>query len=241
MFSGGKDSTYALHWAFLHGFRVKCLLTLMPARDDSWMFHRPAVEYTRLQAEALNIEHVTMPVSGVKGREVGELREALRFVMERFGVEGVVTGALLSDYQRMNINMVSEELGLKVFSPLWRKDQRAYLIDLYNMGIRFIITSIDSYGLDPGLMGKVLSMEDLLKLIELSKRYGFNPAFEGGEAETFVVDAPLFRRRIAVEGYVKRVGEYSWRFIITRAWLTDKPTYGQHYPQAYPTTSPNPS
>ncbi|HIQ23913.1 MAG TPA: ATP-binding protein, partial [Pyrodictium delaneyi] len=28
MFSGGKDSTYALHWAALHGFDVCCLLSL---------------------------------------------------------------------------------------------------------------------------------------------------------------------------------------------------------------------
>ncbi len=224
LFSGGKDSTYAIHWAIMHGFDVKCLVTLIPNREDSWMFHRPAIEYTRLQAESMGIRQIIEETSGVKGEELIDLKRALKRAIDECGVTGVVTGALLSDYQRMNINMISEELGIKAYSPLWRKNQAKYLMELHDAGLRFIITSIDAYGLNPQLLGKVLDKADLNYIIESAQRYGFNPAFEGGEAETFVVDSPLFRKRIKVKGYVKRTGEYSWRFIITDASLEDKPT-----------------
>ncbi|WP_291999399.1 diphthine--ammonia ligase [Caldivirga sp.] len=222
LFSGGKDSTYAVHWALMHGFDVKCLVTLMPGREDSWMFHRPAVEYTRLQAEAMGIRQIIDTTSGVRGEELDDLRRILKRAIDECEVTGVVTGALLSDYQRMNINMVSEELKIRVYSPLWRKNQARYLMELHESGLRFMLTSIDAYGLDSRLLGKVLDKADLEYIIELSQKYGFNPAFEGGEAETFVVDAPLFRKSIKVSGYVKRIGEYSWRFIITDASFKDK-------------------
>jgi len=219
LYSGGKDSTYALHWAFLKGFNVKCLVTLKPRTAESWMFHYPAVDVTELQAKALGLPQVFEHTEGRRGSELEDLKRALRKAAEKYGIKGVVTGALLSDYQRMNINFIAEELGLKVYSPLWRKDQAAYLRELVEEGFEFILTSITVWGLPPTLLGKVVTMEDVEKIIELADRYGFNPAFEGGEAETLVVYAPLFKSRIKVEGRRVRLGEYEWRFEVTRAWL----------------------
>ncbi len=221
LFSGGKDSTFALHWAVLKGFEVVCLVTLEPARQDSWMFHRPAVQLTRLQARALGLPQVYVETSGEKGKELDDLRRALGKAAESFGVRGVVTGALLSDYQRMNINIVCEELGLKVYSPLWRKDQRRYMRELVEFGFEFIITAIDVYGLSPEFLGRVITRDDVERIISLADRYGFNPAFEGGEAETLVLYAPLFKARLQVSGRVVRTGPYSWRYVIERAHLVN--------------------
>ncbi|RLG83669.1 MAG: ATP-binding protein, partial [Thermoprotei archaeon] len=127
MFSGGKDSTFAVHWAYLHGFEVAILLSVLPVRGDSWMFHRPMVVYTELQAEAMGFRHMLVRVSGVKEREVEELARVLRVVRDEFGVEGIVLGALLSDYQRMRVALVSEELGLKMFVPQWGVNQAEYM------------------------------------------------------------------------------------------------------------------
>lgn len=219
LFSGGKDSTYALHWAFLKGFKVKCLVTLEPARGDSWMFHRPAVGLTRLQAQALGLPQVYRETTGERDVELEDLREALSEAVRRYQVEGVVTGALLSDYQRMNINIICEELGLRVYSPLWRKNQSRYLKELVDMGFEFIITAIDVYGLGPRFLGRVLTRRDVEEIVALASKYGFNPAFEGGEAETLVVYAPLFKKRLKVHGRVVRAGPYSWRYIIESARL----------------------
>lgn len=50
----------------------------------------------------------------------------------------------------MMINIIAHEVGLRVYSPLWRKDQVTYLRDLYRQGFRFVLTSISTMVLAPG-------------------------------------------------------------------------------------------
>ncbi len=222
LYSGGKDSNYALHWAFLHGFQVECLVTLKPAREDSWMFHYPGIELTRLQAEALGLPQIMVETSGEKEKELEDLKEALMLAQDKYSIDGVVAGALLSDYQRMRISLVAESLGLKSYTPLWRKDQASYMRWLVEDGFRFMLLSVSAMGLDPSLLGRPLETHDVEKIINLAERYGFNPALEGGEAETLVIDAPLFSKRIEVEGEVRRRGPYEWVYVIYSAKLCVK-------------------
>ena len=215
LFSGGKDSTFALHVSILHGFRVKCLITVLPKRRDSWMFQSQNVDFTSYQADAMGLPLVKVESSGEKERELEDLREAFK-IAKSMGTKGIVSGALLSDYQRININSVAHDVGLKTFSPLWRKDQERYLRELIKFGVKFIITSASAYGFPFHLVGKVIEEEDVELIVERARKYGFNPAFEGGEAETFVVEAPLFRRKLNVEGVVRKIGEFEWIFQIER-------------------------
>ncbi len=223
LYSGGKDSTYACHWAFLKGFEVVCLVTIEPRREDSWLFHYPQISLTRLQAKALGLPQIYVGSCGVRDAELLDLKRALEVAVEEFDVEGLVTGVLLSDYQRMSINMIAEELGLRVYSPLWRKDQVRYMRELIDFGFKIVITSIDVYGLPPRFLGRVLTREDVEEICRLAEVYGFNPAFEGGEAETLVIDAPLYRKRIVIKSSeVVRCSEFSWRLIIRDVELVDK-------------------
>ncbi len=223
LFSGGKDSTFAYHWAVLHGFDVACLITLKPETSESWMFHYPCIDLTQLQAEAIGLPQIVAHTSGKRDVELEDLKRAISEAVSRFKIRGVVSGALLSDYQRMNINMICEELGLRTYSPLWRKDQANYMRELIDYGFEIMITSISVLGLSPEFLGKVLTKEDVEKIIELSRRYGFNPAFEGGEAETLVINAPLFKKRIVVEEYeIVKESEHVWRLNIKRAKLVSK-------------------
>lgn len=215
LYSGGKDSTYSLHWAVFKGFEVQCLITLLPKREDSWMFQFPNVELTKYQAEVLGIDLIQLPTSGEKDKELEDLKKAFQIAKNQ-GAYGIVTGALLSDYQRLNINLIAEEVGLKTYSPLWRKNQEEYMRELVDEGFKFIITYAAAYGFPFHLLGKIITKEDIEEIIKRARKYGFNPAFEGGEAETFVVYAPLFKRELKVEGYKKKISEYEWRFLITR-------------------------
>ena len=223
LFSGGKDSTYALHWAYSKGFEIACLITLKARRDDSWMFHVPTIEVTKLQSEALNLPQILIETSGKRDEELNDLKRALKEAIDRYGIEGIVTGALLSDYQRMNINVIAHELELKTYSPLWRKDQERYMIELVDYGFKIIITAINVYGLSPEYLGKVITRRDVEEIIRLARTYGFNPAFEGGEAETLVIDAPLFKKVLNIKkSRVVKLSEYSWRLVIEDIELTPK-------------------
>ncbi|QGA54579.1 diphthine--ammonia ligase [Sulfolobus sp. E5-1-F] len=214
LYSGGKDSTYALHWAVFKGFEIVCLITLIPKREDSWMFQYPNVIYTKYQAEAMGFRLLTFETSGEKDKELEDLKKAL-IQAKNEGAVGIVSGALLSDYQRLNISVIAEEIGLKTYTPLWRKTQEEYVRCLVREGFKFIITSASAYGFPFDLLGKEITAEDVEKIIERARIYGFNPAFEGGEAETFVTYAPLFKTQLRVKGKLKRISEYEWRYEIT--------------------------
>ena len=217
MFSGGKDSVFAFHWAVMHGFRVDCLLTFRPSRGDSMLFHVP-IDAVSMQGEALGVPVLFIDVGG---NEEEDLVRGLRLAASR-GVEGIVTGALLSDFQRIRVSVAAGAVGLRVFNPLWRKDQGNYLRWLVGHGFQFMIISITALGIPPIFLGRIIDSRDVEELIRLSRRFGFNAAFEGGEAETLVVDAPFFSARVAVEGVPTRLGEYSWVYSLRRVWLEPK-------------------
>ena len=62
-----------------------------------------------------------------------------------------------------------------------------------------MIISATSDGLDESWLGKEITNEDLITLQSLSQKHGFNLSFEGGEAETFVTNCPLFTFPIKIE------------------------------------------
>ena len=63
LFSGGKDSTLALHKA-AEKEEVTCLITLRSRNPESYMFHTPNIDLTALQAEALGLPLVTKGTEG---------------------------------------------------------------------------------------------------------------------------------------------------------------------------------
>ena len=197
LFSGGKDSTYAAYLAERE-HDLRCLVTLDPSRRDSYMFHYPNVGWTGLQSRALRLPQVLMPTAGEKEVELEDLSRALKVAAEEHSIEGVVSGALASVYQKTRVDRVCAELGLESLSPLWRIDPRVHLLNLIRDGFATMITGVAALGLDESWLGKMLDQAMVERLVDLQRRYGMHAALEGGEGETFVLDCPLFRERIEV-------------------------------------------
>jgi len=197
LFSGGKDSAFALWVAQMHGWDVVSLLTVLPESRESWMFHFPNVEWTGLQAEALGIPRLLIHTRGLKEDELEELKSALRN-LTKAGIDGVVSGAIASDYQRTRLDSVCEELGLRSFAPLWHKDQEQLVREQVDAGFEVIVTACSALGLTEDWLGRRLDQASVDELVKLRGRYGLNVAFEGGEAETFVLDGPMFSGRLEV-------------------------------------------
>lgn len=189
--SGGKDSNAALYRMQRRNNEISCLLTLRSKNNHSYMFDskkdRKDIEW---QSEQLDIPLIAQETEGEKEKELKDLKEGLQKAKEEYGVEGVVAGALASTYQRDRVERVAEELGLKVFAPLWQEDQGRYMQWLIREGFEVEITSIAARGLDEKWEGVVLDQENVEELIELSREYGFNAAGEGGEYETKAVGFP---------------------------------------------------
>jgi len=187
LFSGGKDSTYAAHLMEQSGHELTCLVTIVPADPHSWVFHTLNLEHLPQMAEAMGMDLVAVPSSGEEESDLAALEEAL----SGLNVEGVVTGAIASDYQWDRINGVCERLGLKVFSPLWRKDQMTLLEDMLAAGLEVIVVGVYAEGLDQGWLGRRMDREMLRDLGEMAVSKGINPSGEGGEYETLVLDSPM--------------------------------------------------
>ena len=220
LFSGGKDSTYAIYKARQEGHDVKCLVSLFPKSEESHLLHYPNMAITSIQAEAMKIPQIsTLMETSDPGTELNELQNLLRKAKKNFGIDGIVHGGLFSDYQRKHFEKIGNNLDLKIVSPLWHVDQKNYMRELLESKFKFIITSVTSAGLDQTWLGKEITMQDVEQLEKLSVKYGFNLAFEGGEAETFVIDCPLFHSPIRILHANKVWDGYRGRFEITEAVL----------------------
>jgi len=198
LFSGGKDSTYALWYAQMQGWDVEALVTVFPNNPDSWMFHYPALKWTHLQAEAAGLKQVCVATSGVKERELEDLGRALETLKNSNGIEGIVSGAIASEYKRTRLDNLCEELGLRSFAPLWHKNQAELVRAEIEAGFEIIVTACNALGFDEKWLGRRLGETELEELVKLNRRYGVSIAFEGGEAETFTLASPAFRTRLKV-------------------------------------------
>jgi diphthine-ammonia ligase len=198
LYSGGKDSTYAAYLGRKKGDELACLITLSPSRSDSYMFHYPNIRWTALQAEAMRLPQVMLETKGVKEEELADLSKAIMIARRRYSIEGVYTGALASVYQEERVERICEDLDVKAVSPLWHIDQVAHLRNIVAGGFKVIMTGVAALGLDEGWLGRPLDGKAVDDLAKLHTKYGVNPGLEGGEGETFVLDCPLFDRRVEV-------------------------------------------
>ena len=198
LFTGGKDSTYSVFLAG-KGNEVVCLMNMYSENKDSYMFHTVGDKLLEMQAEALSIPLERHKTKGIKEEELLDLRNFISDIKERYGIEGLVSGALASEYQYNRINSILKDLKLESITPLWHVDIEHYLNDLIKDGFHAVIVSVSADGLDESWLGKEINSENLAKLIELSKKYRFNLGFEGGEAETAVLDGPDFKYKLKIE------------------------------------------
>jgi predicted ATP pyrophosphatase (TIGR00289 family) len=211
----------ALIKALENGFKVVSLVSIQPLYDYSMLYHRPLFSAVSLQAYSLGIPLESISVAN-ENMEKDALEKILERVKARYGITHVVTGGIGSRFQKRAFEEISRKIGLETYSPLWGLNQEEYLYTLLDSGIKFMIISITTMGLPHRLLGKVLDREDVDTIIRLSRKYGFNPSFEGGEAETFVVDMPLFKYALRVEGAPRILSEYEAHFEIRKISLYRK-------------------
>jgi ABC transporter with metal-binding/Fe-S-binding domain ATP-binding protein len=187
LFSGGKDSTYAMYLMEQQGHQVDTLISVIPAEKDSWLFHTPNLNLLPLQALAMQKRLLRAPSQGSEQEDL----EALHQALSDMDVDGVVAGAIASDYQWDRINGVCESLRLRLFSPLWRKEQGMLLRDMVEAGVEAMVVKVSAEGLGNDWLGRTLDLDAIKQLEALATSRGVNPSGEGGEYETLVIDSPM--------------------------------------------------
>jgi len=188
------------------------------------MFHFPNVKWTALQAESIGVPLLTEETEGVKEEELADLERALANAKSKFGLEGIYTGALASVYQKTRVEKVCARLSLKCISPLWGADPEAHLRRLVEEGFAVIVVSVSALGLDQTWLGRRLDGSSIDELVALAKKFRFHVGLEGGEGETFVLDAPFFSKRIEILASEKHWKGDSGYLEITDAALVPEAT-----------------
>ena len=199
LISGGKDSIYSLNWALQQGWDIKCLITIKSENKHSYMFHTPNINVVQKQSEAIGLPLIYANTKGEKELELEDLKKALQLAKEKYEIDGIILGAVASDYQEERFNRICAELNLKVYSPLWHKNQKDLLLKMIEEGFDIRISQIAALGFTKNWLGRKLDMQAYQELIELNKKYGTNIMGEGGEYESLVINAPFFKHPIIIK------------------------------------------
>ncbi|MFC7155473.1 diphthine--ammonia ligase [Halomarina halobia] len=229
LFSGGKDSSWALYRALEADHPVERLVTVHPT-GDSYMYHVPATDLAELAAESVGIPLVSVrpgdfgaddvaDASAQGDAELEPLEAALGdLAADLGGIGGVTAGAVESTFQTDRIRAMCDRLDAELFAPLWRRDPRELADAMLDAGFEIMIVQVAAAGLDESWLGRTLDADALADLEALNDRYGVHVLGEGGEFETLVVDAPHMERRIELEYETEWDGTRG-RLRIGDAWL----------------------
>jgi diphthine-ammonia ligase len=217
LFSGGKDSVFSVYITQQYGWEVSHLVSLYPKKSDSWMFHSVNIHQTNLLAKTMNIPLVTKETTAEKETELEDLTAAL----QELEIDGVVSGAIASEYQRTRIERVCDRLGIKSFTPLWHKNQERLLRDQVQAGFHILIVGVFADGFDDTWLGRVIDQETIDDLVSLHQRHRINIAGEGGEYETLVVSGPSFFQHLIIDSSEKIWNRDSGVFLVKSAHLQD--------------------
>ncbi|WP_284014295.1 diphthine--ammonia ligase [Halobaculum litoreum] len=209
LFSGGKDSSWAVYRALEAGLPVERLLTVHPA-GDSYMYHVPETRLARLAAESIGLPLTEVEPddfaaaetvdSGAQGdSELEPMERALTALAAETPLAGVTAGAVESEFQTSRIETMCDRLGIELYAPLWQEDPRELADAMLDAGFEITILQVAAAGLDESWLGRTLDRDALAELEALNEEYGVHLLGEGGEFETFVTDGPHMARPIELE------------------------------------------
>ena len=206
LFSGGKDSCLALHKVLQQGHEVLYLLNIAPENFDSFMFHKPYQILLERQAKELGVELVQVKTKGEKEKELKDLEKLVLKVKDNVG--GIVVGGIASDYQGSRIKKICDKFDLKFVAPLLGYSPEKVWEELLREKFEVVLTKVSCGGLDNKWVGRKINKESFKELKSLAEKHKFRIDFEGGEAESAVLNMPEFGQEIKFDFDVVSEGEY---------------------------------
>ena len=135
---------------------------------------------------------------GEKEIELKDLEKAIKKAKEKYEIEAIVTGAVASVYQSSRVQKICDELNLQCINPLWQRDQFELLQEVIKLNFDVIIIGVFAYGLDD-FIGRKVDRKFIDDIKILNEKYKISPCGEGGEFESFVLDADFFKKKLKIE------------------------------------------
>jgi len=221
LYSGGKDSTYAIEYCMKKGWNIKYLLSVKPSRTDCYLFHFATVEHTKELAKILEIKHILV---GCDIADPVKEAEIVKNVVINNKVDAVVLGGVgLQETQIRSLQNALLPFKIEVFASHAGLDSYDLLKEMISRGYEIIITEIASDGLTEKHLGFRLNNETFDYFNKLSQKYGFEILGEGGYYNSLVVDGPIFKKKLAILNGKKVMNGSSGYLEVSQIAIINKP------------------
>ncbi len=195
LFSGGKDSLYALHLVEKQGVTVDHLLTLLPSLP--WPSpHAENVEALKILAESMG-KRLTI----VDFKREGAFVEALKSLQ----VDALVAGDIFVEAHVAGLKDLCSKVGLKLLEPLYRRDTSELFHEIFGSGFKALITGVKLKYLGEEWLGFIISKETSAAF--LSKIGSVDPLGENGEFHTLVLECPLYAKSFKVKSVERKAAK----------------------------------
>ena len=118
MYSGGKDSTFAIDHAMEKGWDIEYLISIKPTRTDCYLFHYATVEHTKELAKILEIPHILEKCEiADPEKEALIVKKIVEKQQKTKPVNAVVLGGTgLQETQLRSIQNALRPMGIEVFA-----------------------------------------------------------------------------------------------------------------------------
>ena len=192
LFSGGKDSLYALLLAEKQGIKVDYLLTLLPTLP--W----PSPHAENIEALKLLAKSMDKQLTIVDFQKPDAFIEALKSLE----VDALIAGDINVEAHLSGLKDVCSKVGLKLVEPIYGRDTFELFDEIFGSGFKALITGVNLNYLDKEWLGFVISQETSA---EFFKKIGIvDPLGENGEFHTLVLECPLFAKSFEVTSVEKK-------------------------------------
>ncbi|MBI5701443.1 diphthine--ammonia ligase [Candidatus Saganbacteria bacterium] len=214
--SGGKDSAFACYKAIRQGLEISCLLNAVRKRYGRVAFHGVRRELIKLQAEAIGMPLHQFMVN--KDNYEGKYKEAVSAV-KAWGIKGGVFGDIFLEDGRQWVEKVCRAMRIKPVFPLWKIKTEKLIKDFVAAGFEAYVVSTQANLLGKEWVGRRV---DKSFINDLKRLKNVDICGENGEFHTFVVDGPIFNKRIKLMKTRKVLIRGYWFLDIRKYVLIDK-------------------
>lgn len=220
MYSGGKDSTYAIEFCKQKGWKIEYLLSVKPTRTDCFLYHFATVELTPELAKIMGIKHFLIKCDVADPVKEAELAKE---VIAKNPVDAVVLGGVgLQETQIKSLQNALRPYKIEVFAAHSGFDHEELFRDMLARGYKIMITQVATDG-GSRWLGREITKDNFEEFKADSIKYGFHIGLEGGYMDSLALDAPFFSKRLEIlESEKAMESEYCGHVKVKRFKIVDK-------------------
>jgi uncharacterized protein (TIGR00290 family) len=194
--SSGKDSAWTLHLLRQRAdTQVAALVTTFNSQANRVAMHAVRRALVESQAERTGIPLWAVELPWPCSNQ--DYEDRMRVVCQRAVAEGITAVAFgdlfLQDIRDYRVRQL-RGTGLDPLFPLWQIPTGDLALDMIGVGVKAKVTCVDPVKLAKSYAGRDYDRNFLQTL-----PHGIDPCGENGEFHTFVYEAPVFSRPIAVQ------------------------------------------